>query len=210
MAETTTELEAAPAAGVPAAAAIGEMGRELISKIASFKGRGDIALAFGIIAILVVLILPMPKWMLDVSLAFSIMFAVLILMTVIFLEKPLEFSAFPTILLIATLIRLSLNLASTRLILANGHEGVGAAGQVIEAFASFVMGGNFVIGIIIFAILVINENKHLAVAGILDDVLDRRQDLFIVHGALSILLGGTAQALGFICHVQSRSKRRAT
>lgn len=183
MAETTTELEAAPAAGVPAAAggvpaemmddgaaldtvsqgappsaaeaAIGEMGRELISKIASFKGRGDIALAFGIIAILVVLILPMPKWMLDVSLAFSIMFAVLILMTVIFLEKPLEFSAFPTILLIATLIRLSLNLASTRLILANGHEGVGAAGQVIEAFASFVMGGNFVIGIIIFAILVI-------------------------------------------------------
>ena len=138
-----------------AEAAIGEIGRDLLDRIAGFKGRGDIALALGIIAILVVLILPVPTWVLDVLLSFSIMFSVLILMTVIFLEKPLEFSAFPTILLLATLMRLSLNLASTRLILANGHKGVGAAGQVIEAFASFVMGGNFVIGIIIFAILVI-------------------------------------------------------
>ena len=138
-----------------AEAAIGEIGRDLLDRIAGFKGRGDIALALGIIAILVVLILPVPTWVLDVLLSFSIMFSVLILMTVIFLEKPLEFSAFPTILLLATLMRLSLNLASTRLILANGHKGVGAAGQVIEAFASFVMAGNFVIGIIIFAILVI-------------------------------------------------------
>ncbi len=117
--------------------------------------RGDIALALGIVAILVVLILPMPKWLLDLSLALSITLSVLILMVVLFISRPLEFSAFPTILLIATILRLSLNLASTRLILANGHEGQAAAGRVIEAFGNFVMGGNSVIGIIVFGILVI-------------------------------------------------------
>ncbi len=116
---------------------------------------GDLALAFGVIIILVVLILPMPGWLLDVALAFSITFSVLILMTALFIQKPLEFSAFPTVLLLATMIRLSLNLASTRLILGHGHEGTSAAGRVIEAFGGFVMSGNFVIGIIVFAILVI-------------------------------------------------------
>jgi flagellar biosynthesis protein FlhA len=117
--------------------------------------RGDIALALGVTAILVVLILPMPSWMLDLSLAVSMTFSVLILMTVLFIGKPLEFNSFPTVLLIATMMRLALNLASTRLILADGHEGTDAAGKVIEAFGSFVMSGNFVIGIIIFGILVI-------------------------------------------------------
>ncbi len=117
--------------------------------------RGDIALALGVVGILVVLILPMPTWLLDFSLAVSITFSVLTLMTVLFIARPLEFSSFPTILLIATMLRLSLNLASTRLILSNGHEGSDAAGQVIAAFGNFVMGGNFVIGIIVFGILVI-------------------------------------------------------
>jgi len=117
--------------------------------------RGDVMLALGIVMILMVLILPMPTWMLDVSLALSISFSVLILMTVIFIEKPLELSSFPTILLISTMIRLSLNLASTRLILANGHEGHAAAGNVIEAFGGFVMQDNFVIGLIVFSILVL-------------------------------------------------------
>ena len=117
--------------------------------------RSDLALSLGVVAILVVLILPMPKWLLDISLAISMTFSVLILMTVLFIARPLEFSSFPTILLIATMLRLSLNLASTRLILANGHEGTDAAGAVIQAFGSFVMGGNFVIGIIVFAILVL-------------------------------------------------------
>jgi flagellar biosynthesis protein FlhA len=112
-------------------------------------------MAFGVVMILVILIIPMPTWMLDISLAFSITFSVMVLMTVLFLNKPLEFNSFPTVLLLATLIRLSLNLASTRLILSNGHEGTGAAGTVIEAFGGFVMAGNFVIGIIVFAILVI-------------------------------------------------------
>jgi len=117
--------------------------------------RGDIALALGVAAILVVLILPMPSWMLDFSLAMSMTLSILIMMTVLFITKPLEFNSFPTVLLIATMMRLALNLASTRLILANGHEGTDAAGKVIEAFGSFVMAGNFVIGIIIFGILVI-------------------------------------------------------
>ncbi len=122
---------------------------------AAIARRGDMALALGVVAILVVLILPMPRWLLDFSLAISITFSVLILMTVLFISRPLEFSSFPTILLIATMLRLSLNLASTRLILADGHEGTDAAGSVIEAFGNFVMGGNFVIGIIVFGILVI-------------------------------------------------------
>src|SRR6202034_1424361 len=114
----------------------------------------DIALAVGMMAILAILILPLPPVLLDFSLAISITFSILILMTSLFIQAPLEFSAFPTILLISTMLRLSLNLASTRLILSHGHEGTAAAGHVIEAFGNFVMGGNFVIGIIVFAILV--------------------------------------------------------
>ncbi len=126
----------------------------VVSALEALK-RGDIALALGVMAILVVLILPMPSWLLDISLALSITLSVLILMTALFIHGPLEFGSFPTVLLIATMLRLSLNLASTRLILAKGHEGTGAAGQVIESFGNFVMGGNFVIGIIVFGILVI-------------------------------------------------------
>ena len=117
--------------------------------------RSDIALAVGVMAILVVLILPLPAVLLDMALAISIILSVLILMTALFIQTPLEFSAFPTVLLISTMLRLSLNLASTRLILARGHEGTNAAGHVIEAFGNFVMSGNFVIGIIVFTILVI-------------------------------------------------------
>ncbi|MBT4932996.1 MAG: flagellar biosynthesis protein FlhA [Rhodospirillaceae bacterium] len=147
--ETTTVGEAKPEAGTP------ELGLNLIEIIQFFGKRSDLMLAFGVITILVVLILPLPTWMMDLGLAFSITFSVLILMTALFSEKSLEFNAFPTILLLATMTRLSLNLASTRLILADGHLGTGAAGKVIEAFGGFVMSGNFVIGIIVFAILVI-------------------------------------------------------
>ena len=117
--------------------------------------RGDIALAFGVLTILVVLILPLPPLLLDFALAISIIFSILILMVSLFIHAPLEFSVFPTVLLIATMLRLALNLASTRLILAHGHEGTSAAGHVIEAFGNFVMAGNFVIGVIVFTILVI-------------------------------------------------------
>src|SRR5690606_12589321 len=125
------------------------------AKGGKFRLRGDIIFAVGIVAVLVALVLPMPSWMLDICLALSLAFSVLILMTVLFIERPLDLSAFPTILLVATMMRLALNLASTRLILANGHEGKDAAGHVIEAFGGFVMQGNLVIGIIVFAILTI-------------------------------------------------------
>src|SRR5438874_5445575 len=126
-----------------------------LGEIGTILKRGDLALAFGILTILVVLILPLPSIVLDLFLAISITLSILILMTALFIQAPLEFSAFPTILLISTMLRLSLNLASTRLILSHGHEGTAAAGHVIEAFGNFVMGGNYVIGIIVFAILVI-------------------------------------------------------
>ena len=117
--------------------------------------RGDVALAIGVVAILSVLFLPMPSWLLDMSLALSITVSVIILMTVLFISRPLDLSSFPTVLLMTTLLRLSLNVASSRLILSHGHEGTAAAGHVIEAFGAFVMSGNFVIGVIVFAILVI-------------------------------------------------------
>ena len=133
----------------------GETALSRLVDLGTMLRRSDIALAVGMMAILVVLILPLPPLLLDFSLAISITFSVLILMTSLFIQAPLEFSAFPTVLLISTMLRLALNLASTRLILAHGHEGTAAAGHVIQAFGNFVMGGNFVIGIIVFTILVI-------------------------------------------------------
>jgi flagellar biosynthesis protein FlhA len=121
---------------------------------AIFK-KGELGLAIGIMAILVVLIVPLPTWLLDVSLAFSLSFSILILMTAVFIRKPLEFSSFPTILLITTMMRLALNLASTRLILGHGNEGTAASGYVIQAFGTLIMQGNFVIGLIVFAILIV-------------------------------------------------------
>ncbi|MBS4773898.1 MAG: flagellar biosynthesis protein FlhA [Proteobacteria bacterium] len=117
--------------------------------------RGDIFFAFAIILMLVILIMPMPAWLLDVALAFSITLSCIVLMMAIFIEKPIEFSAFPLVLLITTMYRLSLNLASTRLILSRGYMGPDAAGEVIKAFGGFIMGNNFVIGVIVFAILVL-------------------------------------------------------
>jgi flagellar biosynthesis protein FlhA len=126
-----------------------------IGDLSKLSRRSDLLLAGGVIGILVVLIFPLPAVLLDMLLALSIILSVLILMTALFIEKPLEFSSFPTVLLISTMLRLALNLASTRLILSHGHEGTAAAGNVIEAFGHFVMGGNFVIGVIVFAILII-------------------------------------------------------
>ncbi len=117
--------------------------------------RGDLFFAFAIILMLVILIMPMPVWLLDISLAMSITLACVVLMMAIFIEKPIEFSAFPLVLLITTMFRLALNLASTRLILSRGYMGDNAAGEVIKAFGGFIMGNNFVIGVIVFAILVL-------------------------------------------------------
>ena len=115
----------------------------------------ELALAIGVAAIIAMLILPVPGWLLDFGLALSITLSILILMASLFIERPLELSAFPTILLIATMLRLGLNMASTRLILSHGHEGPDAAGEVIAAFGQFLMGGEPAIGVTIFLILIL-------------------------------------------------------
>jgi len=117
-------------------------------------GNQDISLAVGIVFILAVLFLPLPAPVIDVGLAFSIALAVLVLMVALWIQRPLDFSAFPTVLLIATILRLALNIATTRLILSHGAEGTAAAGHVIAGFSSFVMSGDFIIGTIVFIILI--------------------------------------------------------
>ena len=124
-----------------------------IPKVAP-KGR-DIGFAIGIMVILSVLFLPIPSFMIDFGLAISIASSVLILMVSLWIQRPLDFSSFPTILLIATMLRLSLNIATTRVILSHGNEGHDAAGHVIAGFASLVMSGDFVIGLIVFLILIV-------------------------------------------------------
>ena len=117
--------------------------------------RGEVAMALGVLLIVVLLIVPIPTMVLDLLLAISIMSSVLILMTALLIKKPLDFAVFPTVLLVATLFRLGLNLASTRLVLSHGHEGTASAGQIIEAFGNLMMSGSFVIGLIVFAILLV-------------------------------------------------------
>jgi flagellar biosynthesis protein FlhA len=117
--------------------------------------RGEVAMALGVVGIIVLLIVPAPAWLLDFLLSLSITSAVLILMTAVLMKKPLEFSAFPTVLLVTTLYRLGLNIASARLILSRGHEGTEAAGKVIQSFGQLMMQGDYVIGVIVFAILVV-------------------------------------------------------
>ena len=114
----------------------------------------EYVIGLGVVVILAVMVMPIPPFMLDLLLSFSITFSLIILLVSIFMQGPLDFSVFPSLLLIVTLIRLSLNVASTRIILLNGGEGVSAAGDVIESFGSFVVGGNFVVGTVIFIILV--------------------------------------------------------
>lgn len=120
-----------------------------------FLTGSDFGFAAGIVIILTVLFLPVPPLVLDIGLAFSIALSVLILMVSLWIQRPLDFSVFPTVLLITTMMRLSLNIATTRVILTHGDEGYTAAGHVIHGFSQFVMGGDFVIGLVVFAILII-------------------------------------------------------
>jgi flagellar biosynthesis protein FlhA len=117
--------------------------------------RGEVGMAVGVIGVIMLLILPVPKFLMDFLLAISLVSSVLILMTALMMKRPLDFAIFPTVLLVSTLFRLGLNLASTRLILTHGHEGHDSAGQVINAFGQLMMGGSFIIGVIIFAIILV-------------------------------------------------------
>ncbi len=122
---------------------------------ASLIKHPDIAMSVGVVAILMVMLLPLPRFLLDLLLSFDITLSVIILLVGLQVRRPIEFSVFPSILLMITLLRLSLNIASTRLILLHGNEGAGAAGEVIRAFGNFVVGGNYTVGLVVFTILVI-------------------------------------------------------
>jgi flagellar biosynthesis protein FlhA len=117
--------------------------------------RPTVLLALGLMAVIVMMVLPVPAWLLDIGLALSFALAILMLTVTLFIDRPLDFSAFPTILLASLLLRLSLNVSSTKLIIGEGHTGTDAAGQVIEGFAEFIMGGNLVLGLVIFIVLLI-------------------------------------------------------
>ena len=116
---------------------------------------GSFVMPIGILMLIAMMVLPLPSYLLDTFFVTNILLSLLILMVAMHTHRPLEFSSFPTLLLIATVLRLGLNVASTRIILGNGHEGTDAAGQVIEAFGEFVIAGNFAVGIFVFVILVI-------------------------------------------------------
>tara|TARA_R110000868_G_scaffold44898_1_gene149443 strand:+ start:16255 stop:18366 length:2112 start_codon:yes stop_codon:yes gene_type:complete len=131
------------------------MARPTGKEVFGWFARGEVAMATGVIGVILLLILPIPKFLLDMLLAISLVSSVLILMTAVMMKRPLDFAIFPTVLLVSTLFRLGLNLASTRLVLTHGHEGHNSAGEVIQAFGSLMMGGNFIIGIIIFAIILV-------------------------------------------------------
>ncbi len=124
-------------------------------QIKAILGRSDVMASFGLIAILMIMIIPLPSLMLDFFLATNITLALLILVITLYTVKAVEFSVFPSLLLTATLFRLALNVASTRLILLNGDQGPSAAGTVIQSFGQFVVGGNYVVGLVIFVILVL-------------------------------------------------------
>ena len=117
--------------------------------------QGEVYLGLGVLAILSILLVPLPAWIMDFLVALSIIMSILVLMTALFIKKPLEFTAFPAVLLLTTLYRLALNVASTRLILSEGHAGTDAAGEIIDGFSRIVMQGNFVIGVVVFIILIL-------------------------------------------------------
>lgn len=127
----------------------------MIKFLTILQQRGDIIVALSVITILCVMILPIPPFILDILLSFSISLSLLIIVTSVYIKKPLDFSVFPSILLIVTLYRLALNIASTRLILLRGNEGVDAAGQVIKSFGNFVVSGNYFVGFTVFLILIV-------------------------------------------------------
>ncbi len=150
-------LPAKPSAPAATAAPIGggRAAAASMGNMATTYLRPDVMFALGIVAIIMFMLVPIPTWMLDMGLAISVALSIMILMTVLFIQFPLDFSTFPTVLLVTTSLRLGLNVASTRLILQGGHEGTGAAGQVIKAFGTFIIGESYIIGAIVFAILVI-------------------------------------------------------
>lgn len=128
---------------------------QFLKKFERFTKNADLFMALGLVAVLAVMLIPLPPFLLDIALTLSLTLSILILLVALYTRKPLDFSVFPSLLLITTLFRLALNVASTRLILTEGHNGPQAVGQVIAAFGQFVVGNNYVIGFVVFVILVV-------------------------------------------------------
>src|SRR6202166_214890 len=117
--------------------------------------RTGVGVPVGVLAVLAMIVMPLPPMALDILFTFNIALSIVIMMAVFYVSRPVEFGVFPTVLLVATLLRLALNVASTRVVLLNGHSGPGAAGRVIQSFGEFVIGGNFAVGVVVFVILTI-------------------------------------------------------
>ncbi len=167
--------------------------------------RPTILLALALMGVILMMVLPVPAWMLDIGLALSFALAILMLTVTLFIERPLEFSAFPTILLASLMLRLSLNVSSTKLIIGNGHTGPGAAGHVIEGFANFVMGGNLLVGLVVFLVLlIVNFVVITKGAGRMAEVGAR----FALDGMPGKQLAIDADmAAGAITHAEAKSRR---
>ncbi len=167
--------------------------------------RPTILLALALMGIIVMMILPIPAWMLDVGLAISFALAILMLTVTLFIERPLDFSAFPTILLASLMLRLSLNISSTKLIIGQGHTGTGAAGHVIEGFAEFIMGGNLMLGIVVFVVvMIVNFVVITKGAGRMAEVGAR----FALDGMPGKQLAIDADmAAGAITHAEAKARR---
>lgn len=167
--------------------------------------RPTVMLALALMAVIAMMVLPVPAWLLDLGLALSFALAILMLTVTLFIERPLDFSAFPTILLASLLLRLALNVSSTKLIIAQGHTGTDAAGHVIEGFANFVMGGDVVLGLVVFlVILIVNFIVITKGAGRMAEVGAR----FALDGMPGRQLAIDADvAAGAIDHAEAKARR---
>lgn len=125
------------------------------SALRNLRGANALAAPLLVIAILALMVLPMPPWLLDTFFTLNIASSLIVMMVAAYMIRPLDFASFPSVLLLTTLMRLSLNVASSRVVLMEGHTGAGAAGAVIEAFGHFLIGGNFAVGLIVFMIIVV-------------------------------------------------------
>lgn len=170
-----------------------------------FLPRPTVLLASGLMAVIAMMILPVPTWLLDIGLAASFALAILMFTVTLFVDRPLEFSAFPTILLASLLLRLALNVSSTKLIIGEGHTGTDAAGHVIEGFANFIMGGNLLLGIVVFCVLlIVNFMVITKGAGRMAEVGAR----FALDGMPGRQLAIDADmAAGAITHAEAKARR---
>ncbi|MGL5044857.1 MAG: FHIPEP family type III secretion protein, partial [Plesiomonas sp.] len=181
------------------------MMRTKLSNFTRYLSQGQIGIPLMLLVLLAMVMLPIPPLLLDMFFTFNIVLALLVLLVSVYSRRPLDFSAFPTVLLIATLLRLGLNVASTRVVLLNGHEGGDAAGKVIQAFGEVVIGGNYVVGIVVFVILMIINFVVVTTGGERISEVGARFTLDAMPGK-QMAIDADLNA-GLIDHEQARQRR---